>query len=78
MNYINVGKLRSFLENVPSNSYVAVGTRENNEIEEIRQESGIVDMSIKSVGFDSSNSNEVYIKLYTNKYDGSGCLRFTR
>lgn len=47
MNYINAGKLRSFLENVPSNSYVAVGTRENNEIEEIRQESGIVDMSIK-------------------------------
>lgn len=38
MNYINAGKLRSFLENVPSNSYVAVGTRENNEIEEIRQE----------------------------------------
>ena len=61
MNYINAGKLRSFLENVPSNSYVAVGTRENNEIEEIRQESGIVDMSIKSVGFDSRNSNEVYI-----------------
>lgn len=78
MNYINAGKLRSFLENVPSDSYVAVGTRENNEIEEIRQESGIVDMSIKSVGFDSSNSNEVYIKLYTNKYDESGCLRFTR
>ena len=39
MNYINAGKLRSFLENVPSDSYVAVGTRENNEIEEIRQES---------------------------------------
>lgn len=78
MNYINAGKLRSFLENVPSNSYVAVGTRENNEIEEIRQESGIVDMSIKSVRICSSNSNEVYIKLYTNKYDGSGCLRFTR
>ena len=78
MNYINAGKLKSFLEIVPSDSYVAVGTRENNEIEEIRQESGIVDMSIKSVGFDSSNSNEVYIKLYTKKYDGSGCLRFTR
>ena len=78
MNYINAGKLRSFLENVPSDSYVAVGTRENNEIEEIRQESGIVDMNIKSVGFDTNDSNEVYIELYTNKYDGSGCLRFTR
>ena len=46
--------------------------------EEIRQESGIVDMNIKSVGFDTNNSNEVYVKLYTNKYSGSGCLRFTR
>ena len=35
-------------------------------------------MNIKSVGFDTNDSNEVYIKLYTNKYDGSGCLRFTR
>lgn len=32
MNYINAGKLRSFLENVPSNSYVAVGTRENSDL----------------------------------------------
>ena len=59
MNYINAGKLKSFLENVPPDSYVAVGTRENNEIEEIRQESGIVDMNIKSVGFDPNDSTLV-------------------
>ena len=78
MNYISAGKLKKFLDNVPDDTYVSVGTRENNYIDEVRNESGIVDMDIKSVGFDSDSSDEVYVKLYTNKYDGSGCLRFIR
>ena len=78
MNYISAGKLKKFLDNVPDDTYVSVGTRENNYIDEVRNESGIVDMDIKSIGFDSDSSDEVYVKLYTNKYDGSGCLRFTR
>lgn len=78
MNYINAGKLKKFLNNVADDTYISVGTRENNYIDEVKNESGIVDMDIKSVGFDSYSSNEVYVKLYTQKYDGSGCLRFTR
>ena len=78
MNYINAGKLKKFLNNGADDTYISVGTRENNYIDEVRNESGIVDMDIKSVGFDSYSSNEVYVKLYTQKYDGSGCLRFTR
>lgn len=74
--YLNAGKLKKFLSQVDDSTYVAVGTKENNEVEEIRNESGIVDVRLKTIGFDSSNQQ--YVKIYTNSYKGEGCLRFTR
>ena len=74
--YLNAGKLKKILSQVDDRAYVAVGTKENNEIDEIRNESGIVDVRLKNIGFDSSN--EQYVKIYINNYSSDGCLRFTR
>lgn len=76
MSYINVGQLKKILENVNDRTYIAIGKRENNEIDEIRHESGIVEAKMKSIGFDSHSSNEKYLKLYINDFSESGCLRF--
>lgn len=76
--YLKAGQLKKFLSNVSDNSYIAVGTRENNEIDEIKQESGIIDINLKTIGFDSGSSNDSYVKIYTKKYEESGCLRFVR
>ena len=35
MNYINAGKLKKFLNNVADDTYISVGTRENNYIDEV-------------------------------------------
>ena len=76
--YLKAKHLKEVLSQVPDNTYVAVGTRENNEIDEIRNESGIIDIKLKPIGFDSSSSNEQYLKLYINNYKESGCFRFVR
>lgn len=74
--YLNAGQLKKILNDIDDKTYVAVGTKENNEVDEIRNESGIIDARMKSIGFDSSN--EQYLKLYTNNFSESGCLRFVR
>ncbi len=74
--YLNAGQLKKILNDIDDKTYVAVGTKENNEVDEIRNESGIIDTRMKSIGFDSSN--ERYLKLYTNNFSESGCLRFVR
>lgn len=72
--YLNVGQLKSILSNIDDKTYVAVGKKENNEIDEIRHEAGIIEAKMKPIGFDSSN--ERYLKLYLKDYNESGCLRF--
>ncbi len=74
--YLNAGQLKSILSNIDDKTYVAVGKRENNEIDEIRHEAGITEAKMKPIGFDSSS--ERYLKLYLNDYNESGCLRFSR
>jgi hypothetical protein len=73
---LRVRQLKEALSNIPDNLYVAVGTAENNEVDEIRNECGIVDVGTKSIGF--SDSDEKYCKIYINKYKESGCTRFVR
>ena len=73
---LRVRQLKEALNNVPDNLYVAVGTKENNEIDEVRNEYGIEDIKMKSIGF--SDSNEKYLKIYIDKYKESGCMRFQR
>lgn len=76
MKYFNVGELKKALNNIDDKTFIAVGKRENNEIDEIENESGIVEARMKTIGFDSSSSNERYLKLYLNDFNESGCLRF--
>lgn len=78
MSYLKAGQLKRFLNNVPDNTYVAVGSKENNNIDEIKLEGGITGIAIKSIDFDSDSSNDFYVKIYTKKYKESGCLRFIR
>lgn len=78
MKYLKAGQLKKFLGNVSDNAYIAVGTKENNDVDEIKNESGITDICVKPIEFDSGSSSEVYVKIYTNKYSESGCLRFIR
>lgn len=78
MRIIRAKQLKELLEDVPDNTYIAVGTKENNEIDEIRNEYGILDIKLKPIGFNSSDSNEQYLKIYIDKYTESGCMRFLR
>ena len=73
---LRVRQLKEALNNVPDNLYIAVGTKENNEIDEVRNEYGIEDIKMKSIGF--SDSNEKYLKIYIDKYKESGCMRFAK
>ena len=73
---LRVRQLKEALNNVPDNLYIAVGTKENNEIDEVRNEYGIEDIKMKSIGF--SDSNEKYLKIYIDKYKESGCMRFIK
>ena len=73
---LRVRQLKEALNNVPDNLYIAVGTKENNEIDEVRHEYGIEDIKTKSIGF--SDSNEKYLKIYIDKYKESGCMRFAK
>ena len=72
---LRVKQLKEILKNIPDNLYVSVGTYEDSESEEIKSEYRIVDLAIKPIGF--LDSNEQYLKLYIEKYTGSGCMRFT-
>lgn len=74
--YYKAKQLKEIFSKIPDNTYVTVGTKENNEVEEIKKEYGIVEAKLKPIGFD--NSNEKYLKLYTKKYEESGCMRFIR
>ena len=76
MKYFNVGELKKALNNIDDKTFIAVGKRENNEIDEIRKESGIIEARMKSIGFDTSDRR--YLKLYTKNFEESGCLRFSR
>ena len=76
MKYFNVGELKKALNNIDDKTYIAVGKRENNEIDEVENESGIIEARMKIIGFDSTSSNERYLKLYLNDFNESGCLRF--
>ena len=66
------------LSRVPQDAYVCVGAHGDNEVAEVRNESCIESVAIKPVGFNSSDSNEQYVKLYTQQYTESGCMRFVR
>lgn len=73
---VNVGQMKKILENVPNDTYLCVGTQGRNEIEEIQNEHKIIDARFLPIGF--SDSNEKYMKLYIERYNESGCLRFQR
>ena len=78
MSYLKAGQLKRFLNNVADNTYVAVGSKENNDVDEIKSEAGVIDVAIKPIDFDLGSSNDTYVKIYTKKYKESGCLRFIR
>lgn len=76
--FLRVQQLKNALNSVPDNLYVAVGTKENNEIDEIRNECRITDIKLKVIGFEDLDSSEQYLKIYIDKYIDGGCLRFLR
>ena len=73
---IKVRQIKEILNNIPDDTYISVGTHERNEIEELRNESKITDIRLLPIGF--SQSNEKYLKIYIEKYEESGCMRFQR
>lgn len=73
---VRVRQLKEALNNVPDNMYIAVGTHEQNDMAEIKNESGIISVETKPIGF--ADSNEKYCKIYINQYTESGCMRFVR
>ena len=53
--YYKAKQLKEIFSKIPDNTYVTVGTKENNEVEEIKKEYGIVEAKLKPIGFDNSN-----------------------
>lgn len=73
---IKARQVKEILKNVPDDTYVSVGTHERNELEELRNECKITDIRLLPIGF--SESDEKYLKIYIEKYEESGCMRFQR